>query len=154
VAAAVAGLLAVGLGACGSDEPERDETTNEITETGDADVFSIEVGDCMTDESSTTGQVEEVPVTPCDQPHASEVYLSYMIETADLPDPTAMEAIVQDQCLGGFESFVGMAYEQSVLEVTWLEPTQGSWDGGDRELLCMVYDPSGDVTGSLQGAAR
>lgn len=154
VAAALAGLVAVGLGACSDDEPERDETTGEITEAGDADVFSIKVGDCVTDEAASQGEVQDVPVVPCDQPHASEVYLSYMIDTADLPDPATMESIVTEQCLGNFESFVGLPFEQSTLEVTYLEPTAGSWDQGDRELLCMVYDPAGDVTGTLQGAAR
>ncbi|HET9609424.1 MAG TPA: septum formation family protein [Acidimicrobiales bacterium] len=151
--ALVAGLLIAGLAACGSDEPERDESTNEITEAGDADVFSMQVGDCLTDQSAT-GEVTEVPVVPCSEPHASEIFVSHVIEADELPDATEMQGIVQEQCLGAFEGFVGMPYEQSVLEVTWLEPTAGSWDAGDRELLCIVQDPAGDVTGSLQGAAR
>ena len=29
-------------------------------------------------------------------------------------------------------------------------PTEGSWAEGDREILCLVYDPSGDqISGSL-----
>lgn len=152
--AALAGLLVATLGACGDDEPARDDTTNEITEAGEADVFSIQVGDCLTDESSMTGEVEQVPVVPCSEPHASEVYLSHMIESDELPDQAAMEDIVTEQCLGAFDSFVGMPYEESALEVTWLEPTSASWDNGDRELLCIVVDPAGDVTGSLEGAAR
>ena len=153
--AALAGLALIGLAACGDDdEPDRDEATNEVTEAGDADVFSMAVGDCVTGESSTTGEVTEVPVVPCDEPHASEVFHSYQIPAETLPSTTEMEAIVQEQCLGNFETFVGMPYDTSALDVTWLEPTSGSWDQGDRELLCMVYDPAGDVTGSLAGAAR
>ncbi len=151
--AAAAGLALIGTAACGSDEPERDETTNEVTEAGDADVFSMAVGDCLTD-GSTTGQVSEVPVVPCSEPHASELFHSYQIPAATLPAAAEMEAIVAEQCVGNFESFVGLAYEQSTLEVTWMEPTSGSWDDGDRELLCLVYDPAGDVTGSLAGVAR
>lgn len=154
--AALAGLALVGLAACGSDddEPDRDETTNEITEAGDADVFSIEVGDCMSDDAATTGEVSEVPVVPCEEPHASEVFYIHQIEAETLPDETEMQALVEEQCVGNFESFVGMPYDTSALRVTWLEPTSGSWDGGDRELVCLVVDPAGDVTGSLAGAAR
>ena len=152
--AAAAGLALLGLAACGGDEPERDETTNEITEAGDADVFSMAVGDCVTDGASTTGQVSEVPVVPCAEPHASEVFHSYQITTDALPAEAEMQAIVEEQCRGNFETFVGMPYDQSTLDITWMEPTSGSWDGGDRELLCMIFDPAGDVTGSLAGVAR
>ena len=147
------GLLIAGLAACGNDEPERDESTNEITEAGDADVFSMQVGDCLTSQS-ITGEVTDVPVVPCSEPHASEIFVSHIIEADELPGATEMQGIVQEQCLAAFEGFVGLPYEESVLEVTWLEPTAGSWDAGDRELLCIVQDPAGDVTGSLEGAAR
>jgi hypothetical protein len=149
-----AGLLVLGLSACGSDdeEPARDEETDEVTEAGDADVFDMAVGDCLTD--STSGAVTEVPVVPCDEPHASEIFYSHIIDGETLPDTAAMETIVTDQCLGNFETFVGLPYDQSALTVTWLEPTSGSWDAGDRELLCIVADPAGGVTGSLAGAAR
>ena len=70
------------------------------------------------------------------------------------PSASEMEAIVQEQCLTSFEGFVGMPYEESALEVTWLEPTPESWEQGDRELVCMITDPAGDVTGSLEGANR
>lgn len=152
--AASVGLALVGLAACGDDEPERDESTNEITEAGDADVFSMAVGDCVTDDAGATGEVSEVPVVPCSEPHASEVFHSYQITTDELPAEAEMQAIVEEQCLGTFETFVGLPYDQSALDINWLEPTSGSWDGGDRELLCMVFDPAGDVTGTLAGAAR
>ena len=152
-AAAVAGLL--GLVACGDDSgPDRDETTNEISEAGDAGVFDITVGDCLPDPNAATGEVQEVPVVPCSEPHGSEVYLSHIIDGDELPDATEMEAIVNEQCIGNFESFIGLPYEQSALQVTWLEPTAGSWEAGDRELLCIASDPAGGVAGSLSGVAR
>ena len=77
-----------------------------------------------------------------------------LMTDASLPDQTGIETVVQDQCLPAFQAFVGLAYQDSVLEVSYLAPTQDSWDAGDRELLCLIYDPSGDVTGSLAGANR
>jgi len=35
-----------------------------------------------------------------------------------------------------------------------MSPTEGSWSDGDREVLCLVYDPSAETVGSLAGAAR
>ncbi len=133
------------------------DTTPETTEaTGpeDADVFTLQVGDCLVDQTADA-EVEEVPVVPCDQPHAQEIYYSHIIDADALPDETEMQTIVGDACIVQFETFVGLPYDDSVLDVTWLEPTQGSWDSGDRELLCMVIDPSTDsVTGTLAGANR
>jgi hypothetical protein len=153
---ALGSLLTAGLGACsGDDEPEaqRDESTNEVSEAGQSDVFEMKVGDCLSGDAPT-GEVASVPVVPCAEAHDSEIFFSYTIPDGEFPTTEAMSAITDEQCLGAFESFVGLPYDQSVLEVTTLEPTSESWAQGDRELLCIVVDPAGGVTGSLAGAAR
>ncbi|HEX6419655.1 MAG TPA: septum formation family protein, partial [Acidimicrobiales bacterium] len=142
-----------------SDETTAEQPTTtaapQTTEGGpeDADVFSLEVGDCMVEETPS-GEVQSVPVVPCDQPHASEIFFIHMLDNASLPSSDEMEQIATDVCLREFEGFVGVPYEDSVLLVTWLEPTQESWDAGDRELLCIAVDPEGDATGSFAGTAR
>ena len=148
--AVAAGLLVVGLGACSDDEPERDESGS-VTEGGDESVFELAVGDCLTD-SATTGVIEDVPVVPCDEPHASEVFHTFDVADGDFPGD--FTADIESGCLPAFEEFVGVAYDQSALEITWLEPTAESWEQGDREVACIVNDPAGNVTGSLEGAAR
>jgi hypothetical protein len=147
--AAIAGLFVVGLGAC-SDDPERD-AAGQVTEAGDESVFEIAVGDCLTDQSSAE-QVSDVPVVPCTEPHSSEVYHLYQVPGDTFPGDFTQ--VTEEQCKPAFQTFVGMAYDQSVLEVTTLEPTVETWADGDRELVCIVVDPAGNVTGSLQGANR
>lgn len=177
VVALIIGLVVVltGGGDDGDDETTTgDETTTTEAETSDTsdttvadtpettvpegsestDVFALGVGDCVTDESEMTGEVTEVPIIDCNEPHASEVFHSFMMTDSELPDQTGIETIVQEQCLPAFQSFVGLDYYDSVLEVNYLSPTPDSWDAGDRELLCLVYDPSGNVTGTLAGANR
>jgi hypothetical protein len=171
--AIIVGIAVVLLGGDDDDDTATDDTTtttqDDTTETTDEpattattepsgpetqDVFALGVGDCVTD-SSLEGEVSEVSVIDCGQPHTSEVYHSYMIPDATLPDDAGMQTILEDQCLPAFESFVGLAYPDSVLDISYLAPTQDSWDNaGDRELLCLIYDPGGDVTGSLAGANR
>ena len=145
--AAAMGALALGLGAC-SDDPDRDET-GAVTEAGDADVFQIEVGDCMSDQAAATGEVSEVPVVPCTEPHDSEVYFSYTIPDADT-FPGDFQEHVDTQCVPS--SRRSSVSPSSGLSLTWLEPTSESWDAGDRELLCIVADPAGGVTGTLPRA--
>jgi hypothetical protein len=148
-AAAIAGLLVVGLGAC-SDDPERDES-GQVTEGGDESVMDIALGDCLSDETGT-GEVTDVPLVPCTEPHSSEVFHTYDVPDGDFPGDFTQ--VADEQCLPAFEEFVGLPYDQSVLEATTLEPTAESWADGDRELVCIIVDPAGDVTGSLQGANR
>ena len=132
-----------------------EETTTTAAEDPDGetqDVFALGVGDCATDDTSLEGEVQEVTIIDCNQPHATEVFHSYMLTDASLPDEAGVQAIVEEQCLPAFETFVGIDYYSSMYEVTFLSPTADSWDAGDRELLCLIVDPAGDVTGSLAGA--
>ena len=69
-----------------------------------------------------TGEVSEVPIIDCGQPHASEVFHSYMIPDTSLPDEAGIQAIVEEQCLPAFQTFVGLDYYDSVLDVNYLEP--------------------------------
>jgi hypothetical protein len=118
------------------------------------DVFAIGVGDCLTDSTSTEGEVSDVETIGCDQPHTYEVYHSYIIDTADFPDSTEMDSISQEQCNSAFATFIGLPYEQSKYYFRSLTPTAESWDAGDREILCMVYDEGGETTGSLEGIGQ
>jgi hypothetical protein len=138
-----------------TEAPEEETTTTTAADPdGETqDVFALGVGDCATD-SSLEGEVQEVTIIDCGQPHATEVFHSYLIPDGELPDDAGIQTIVEEQCLPAFESFVGLGYYDSVLEVTFLSPTPDSWDAGDRELLCLIVDPAGDVTGSLAGANR
>lgn len=128
--------------------------TEPVVEPEDADVFSLRVGDCLTD-VVPEGQVEEVPVVPCDQPHLTEAYFAHAIEAPDLPERAVVEALVDDVCVPAFGDYVGLPYEESALYVSYLSPTVESWRGGDRELLCLLEAPEGEtLTGTARGTAR
>ena len=60
----------------------------------------------------------------------------------------------EEFCAEAFAEFVGVDYNESELEINLLYPTGESWAEGDRELVCLVYDPEGPTVGTLAGAAR
>lgn len=143
---AITGLL-------GGDTPVRDADSAEITEGGDLDVFTLALGDCFNDTAET--QVSELPVVPCSDPHDNEVYYEHEMPDGEYPGDEAISAAAEENCAAQFEPFVGIAYDASVFEYNYLTPTTGSWeDYGDRLIQCIVYDPSAQVQGTLQGAAR
>ena len=149
--------LALAAGACGGDDEDAgdgDSTETTSPEAEDETVFDLEIGDCLAADPTGEQPVSEVPTVECAEPHSSEVFHTVEIDASELPSEAEVEGIVQDECFVEFESFVGVSYEQSALEVIWLQPTAESWELGDRELVCMVTDPAGQSTGTLEGASR
>ncbi|SDS76237.1 septum formation family protein [Jiangella sp. DSM 45060] len=150
--AAVAAVLLLAGCSDDGDEPKRDASGN-VTESAGADVFDVQVGDCLGDFGDSE-QVTDVSVVPCDQEHAQEIYATAEIADGELPSDDDLRAQAEETCTAEFETYVGLPYAESALDFTWLQPTAESWDQGDRELVCLVNDPAGPVTGSLQGANR
>ena len=70
----------------------------------------------------------------------------------DFPGDDALFAQEAEFCIAEFKSFVGLSYEESVLDFTYYHPSEESWLDGDRVVTCMIYDPGEQVTGSLRGA--
>lgn len=153
-AAGAAALIALAaLTACSSSSPVRDDDTGEVTEGGSADVFTVHVGDCFNDTSES--EVSELPLVPCSEPHDNEVFYEFDLPDGDYPGDTAIETATTTECDPVFATFIGTAYEDSELAYSWLSPTEESWDQvGDRAVQCVVYDPSGQTTGTLKGSAR
>lgn len=174
-ATALAAVAALSLSACGgvgaSDAADGDTTeetssseegateegaTEEDAAEGETQtVFDVGLGDCISDFNEEE-QISELKVIPCDQEHNQEVFGVFEVPEGDgsFPGADAFQTQVKSDCIGEFMTFVGLDYNESVLELKWLEPTEESWEQGDRELVCTVLDPAGPVTGTLEGANR
>lgn len=117
------------------------------------DVFTIQVGDCLND-AEAAEEVETVPTVPCEQSHDSEVYASVIIPEDEYPGQQAIFELADAECLSEFEAFVGGDWDTSPYDFSYYFPTEGSWAEGDREILCVIFDPEGPVEGSLEGSAQ
>ncbi|WP_104164451.1 septum formation family protein [Cryobacterium sp. N22] len=130
-------------------EAARDAETQEISEAGEADVFSLTVGDCFNDQDAD--EVESVTAIPCADAHDYEAYFAFDVtEDGAFPGDDALTQIAEDGCVAEFATFVGKSYEESTLLFNYLSPSEGSWDSGDREILCLVMGED-KTTGSLAG---
>jgi Septum formation len=118
----------------------------------EVDAYKLEVGDCFAEVPE--GELVTVPVVPCAEPHIYEVYAQLMIPEGDYPGDDAVFEQTDELCIAEFEPFVGLSYEESVLDVFYLSPTEESWLDGDRAVTCSIYDPGEDVSGSLRGVER
>jgi hypothetical protein len=76
--AAVFSVGALTLSGCSAisdlfpEEAARDADTQEISEAGEADVFSLAIGDCFNDQEAE--EISSVPALPCTEPHDYEAY--------------------------------------------------------------------------------
>lgn len=138
------------------EEPKRDPSGT-ITETSDsADVFTLKVGDCV-GAFGDGDAVEELPVMPCQEPHEMEVFANSEAPDGEYPGKDALMDRANKDCTEEFETFTGAEYSVSDLLVSYLYPTSDTWEQGDREILCVIYqgDENGkpvEVTGSLKNA--
>ncbi len=123
---------------------------------GEGDVFSLEVGDCM-DDFGTADDITTVPIVDCDEKHDAEVYATEDIDADSYPGASEVSDEADEICIDAYEDFVGLAYEDSLLNYTALTPSEDSWALGDKEVVCMIskYDENGDlvkVSDSLEGS--
>lgn len=114
--------------------------------------FELDVGQCFNEPE--TDEVVDVEIVDCSEPHDLEVY-----EAADLPDQTfdaaAVDTAAFDICLDAFDGFVGTPYTESELDIYYLIPSEASWADGDREVVCAIYDLSGEpLTGTAENIGR
>lgn len=160
-AVGAAALAAVALSGCslisnftGSNSTAaRDAGTGEVVEGGQQSAFSMRVGDCWNDPEGTT--VSELETVPCTDAHDNEVFALFDLPDGDFPGSDEVESAADAGCEERFADYIGTSYDASDLVIWPLWPTEGSWDGmGDREVVCSVYDPAGQLTGSVQGSGR
>lgn len=126
------------------------EPGGQITEAADADVFSLQVGDCFDYEAlSSSTDIESVPTVPCSDPHDGEIYAE-----ADLTDDQFAQgdAFYDEFCLNEFTTFIGKPYDESTLDRSYFYPSPQSWAMGDKKLQCIVLHPDNTFTGSMKGS--
>jgi uncharacterized RDD family membrane protein YckC len=125
------------------------------TEAEEVDIVDLQVGNCLAE--SLPGEVIfSIQTVPCSEPHSEEIFAAVTLPNGDgdFPGMEAIDAQAEGLCVAEFEGFVGLSYEESVLYVGFITPSEESWIQGDRSILCTIYDPAGEVSGSLRGVER
>lgn len=135
-----------------AEDAQRDEPGGEITASADADVFSLQVGDCLDYAalSSTATEVASVPTVPCGDPHDAEIYSEVKLTDEQFAQG---DTFGEEHCRTAFATFIGKSYDESTLDFTYLSPSAESWATGDDVVQCIVIHPDGGVTGTLSASA-
>ncbi len=123
-------------------------------------VFDLGVGDCFNG-AALQGEVTSIPVIDCASKHDFEVYAASHMDAAAYPGEQRTAGEADATCTSAFEDFLGETFEAAhaarAYDFTSLYPTAGSWDLGDRQVLCAITKTDADgkatkTTGSLRGS--
>ncbi len=151
----VGALTAVGLFGDG-EEPstETESTDTPAAAADDGYLVDLEVGDCLGE--SPAEEIVSIQTVPCSEPHSHEVFAEITLTEGDgqFPGYAAIDEQAEESCIAMFDDFVGLPYGESQLEFRFVTPSEEGWRNGERLAYCAVYDPAGEVSGSLRGAER
>jgi len=119
-------LVVVAAGCAGGDD-------------GEIEAIELEVGDCFNEAVEESLTVQSVMVVPCEEEHDFEVYYAFDLEDGAYPGVAGIEDLWIAGCLDRFEGFVGLPFDESVLDISAIFPTEETWNGlDDREVVCSV----------------
>jgi len=118
-------------------------------------VLRLGVGDCLMDQSTPIGgDLVNVPLINCDEPHESEVFAEIVMEGTGFPGVDEVVNTAIGSCMSEFADFVGLDYSSSTLDFSYYYPTPSSWAVGDRSIFCVAFDPGVLTEGTLEGSRR
>jgi len=109
-------------------------------------IYELQVGDCFDDRGTPL-----IPIVPCATQHDKEIFA-----VIDYPEGTYPEnADTTSLCIAEFEPYVGIAFEQSVLALAKIVPSEEAWGQGERTIYCALAMMDGTpMTESAAGTAR
>jgi hypothetical protein len=131
----------------------RRDGSGQIESGGTLQVTDLRSGDCFNTEAES--EISDVDAVPCNEAHEYQVFHVTDHQTATYPSDAEFGAIFETLCVGPFEGFVGMSYATSALWADMITPSESSFGDGDREYMCILYDPADTtMTSTMENAHR
>ncbi len=124
----------------------------------EVDAFDVAVGDCINLPAADEQRISSFESVECNAPHDAEIFeLFDLTDAAEFPGTDAVSTEAQAGCIDAFEPFVGIDYDSSRFLLTFVPPSEQSWnEADDREVICIVLPEIGEpqLTASVQGVAE
>lgn len=119
----------------------RDES-GQITTGGNMTAADLRIGDCFDLQDETQDLIDNVDAKPCSEPHIYQMFFVGDLPAGDYPGQDTMDEFAFDNCLPAFETYVGVSYQESVLKIFYLTPSEDSWSAGDHSVQCAAHLPN------------
>jgi hypothetical protein len=130
-----------------------------IVDAGALNASELAIGDCFDDGVSAATEeatdIGDVTARPCDEPHDSEVFHTFDLQSDELPTDDEIMDEAYATFDGAFETFVGTTFEGSELDYGVIWPNHRGWKAGDRTVTCALFSLDGSkLEGSVRGSGR
>jgi len=140
IVALAAVLIGAGLGNVGQRTPLENVAVGQCFDGIKASDFS------GSGPQVSSGMLFGVTVVDCAEPHESELggRVTWPATRGDAyPGDAAMELFAFNSCTDAFLEYVGLDFQQSLLNMTYIYPQQRSWNEGTRTSECLIHPPAG-----------
>jgi len=133
--------LALVAAACGGEDVRGED--GRVVAEGPWSVFDLRPGDCIGADDSLSGDVDEVPLVPCSEPHAQEVFAVVRHPDGAYPGGGAVATFADRACLTALEADLDLTIDEGIA-FSYLLPTFEGWNkNGDRSVVCVLVFPQG-----------
>jgi hypothetical protein len=129
--------------------------------TGHLTEGQLRAGDCLTGSNLGLGTNSTWPnmvtAVPCTDPHLAEVFFSANAWPRSMPYPgyNAVGDDADGACFSAFSAYDGIDSSASSFTFQDIIPIPaGDWASGDRQLVCVAYQPEKAVDYSIKGSGR
>jgi hypothetical protein len=124
---------------------------------GTVSIFELHRGQCVDLDDGDSDLITGLPARDCDEPHDGEVFLirPMTVSGDEFPGRSALDKKAEEVCSGdAFEEYVGLAYDESELSITYVTPSEDSWTMGDRDVVCVATSSDGSkLTDTVEASA-
>ena len=122
---------------------------------GSRPVTDIGVGECFDLSEPEADTIGDVTQRDCTEAHAYEMYFVGDLPDGPYPSVNEVDLWVEANCLPAFTEYVGLEYQTSQLDFTYITPVEDGWNDGDHSVQCALFDPqNAELTESMKDAAR
>lgn len=150
----VTALVLLLVAAC-SDEEIRD-ADGVVVNAGMLSVFELQRGDCLDPDPDVSGDIDDIRVVPCEEPHQQEVYAFVDHPDDAYPGAAAVASFADGACTEALATELGLFLDDGVF-FSYLLPSFDGWNQqDDREIICVLVFPDREaaigsvVAGTLQ----
>jgi hypothetical protein len=123
-------------------------STGQASHPAKVSVFSLPVGTCFDNPTSTALGITSVTAIACTKAHNAQVFAEFDTTGSGFPGAAALERRADSGCNARITGNLDQSKITSTMSLHFIFPQQLAWDSGQRRISCLIVD-SQDVTSSV-----
>ncbi len=121
-------------------------------EIGPTGLTDLETGDCFNFTGSASVEFDHVDQSPCAAAHDAEVLGRVAFDEEEYPGTAWFNGVLANKCNRVVEDYFSDVFggPSEGLWLSWIIPTEASWDEGFHAAICFAAAERGKLRGSVK----